>query len=280
VGTTRHNGSESLAAGGARTADEIAGSRTLGRLARAGFVARGLVYLIVAVLAIKLASGEKGTNADQQEALRTLAEQPLGEVLLLLVAVGLASYALWMAVRAAIGHGVEETDSGFDRVSALASAVAYGVICATAIGVLVGSGSGSGSPKEATGGVLGWPGGTVLVAIAGAVVIGVGVYQAYKGFARKFLEEADTGEMSPEARKGYATLGVFGYVARAVVFVLVGYGLIKAAVDYDPKKAVGLDGALHELANSSLGPPVLWLVAVGLAGFALYSFADARYHRV
>jgi hypothetical protein len=263
-----------------QAADQAARSETLGRVARAGMIARGVVYLVIAVLAIKLATGEQGTNADQQEALRTIAEGPFGEVLLLLVAVGLAGYALWMLVRAAIGHGVEETDSGLDRVSALASAVAYGVICATAIAILVGSGSGSGSPKEATGGVLGWPGGTVLVAIAGAVVIGVGIYQAYKGLARKFLEEANTAGMSPEARKGYTTLGVFGYVARAVVFVLVGYGLIKAAVDYDPKKVVGLDGALHELANSSYGPPVLWLVAVGLAGFALYSFADARYHRV
>jgi hypothetical protein len=263
-----------------QAADRLAGSPALGRLARAGFVARGLVYLIIAVLAIKLAIGEEGTNADQQEALRTIAEQPLGEVLLLLVAVGLAGYALWMLTRAAIGHGVEETDSGFERVAALASAVAYGVICAAAIAVLVGSGSQSGSPKVATGGVLGRPGGTVLVALAGAVVIGVGVYQAYKGFARKFLEEANAEEMSPEARRGYTTLGVFGYVARAVVFVLVGYGLIKAAVDFDPKQAVGLDGALHELANSSWGPPVLWVVAIGLAGFALYSFADARYHRV
>jgi hypothetical protein len=118
------------------------------------------------------------------------------------------------------------------------------------------------------------------VALAGSVVFGVGVYQAYKGVARKFLEEANAEEMSPEARRGYTTLGVFGYVARAVVFVLVGYGLIKAAVDFDPKQAVGLDGALHELANSSWGPPVLWVVAIGLAGFALYSFADARYHRV
>jgi hypothetical protein len=263
-----------------QAADQVARSETLGRLARAGLVARGVVYLIVAVLAIKLATGEQGTNANQQEALRTIAEGPLGKVLLLLVAVGLAGYALWMLVRAAIGHGVEETDSGFERISALASAVAYGVICAAAVAILVGSGSGSGSPKEATGGVLGWPGGTVVVAIAGAVVIGVGVYQAFKGVARKFLEETDTAAMSPEARKGFTVLGVFGYVARAVVFVLVGYGLIQAALDYDPKQAVGLDGALHELANSSYGPPVLWLVAVGLAGFGLYSIVDARYHRV
>jgi Domain of Unknown Function (DUF1206) len=263
-----------------RAADQLAGSPALRRLARAGFLARGLVYLILAILALEVAVGERGATANQQEALRTIADQPFGEILLLLVATGLAGYSLWMLARAAIGHGVEKVDSGTERVSALASAVAYGVLCVTAVGLLVGSGSESGSPKAATGGVLGWPGGTVLVAIAGAVVIGVGLYQAYKGLTRKFAEEANTDEMSPRVRKAYTTLGVFGYFARAVVFVLVGYGLIKAAVDFDPKKAVGLDGAVHELANSSSGPPLLWLVTVGLAGFAIYSFVDARYHRV
>lgn len=263
-----------------QAADRLAGSPALGRFARAGFVARGSVYLIIAVLAIKLAVGEHGTTTDQQEALRTIADQPFGEILLLLVAIGLAGYALWMLVRAAIGHGVEQVDSGSDRVAALASAVAYGILCATAVAILAGSGAESGTTKQATGGVLGWPGGTVLVAIAGAVVIGVGIYQAYKGLAKKFLEEAKTDEMGQEMRTGYQALGVFGYVARAVVFVLVGYGLIKAAIDYDPKKAVGLDGALHELAGSSYGPPLLWVVAIGLAGFAIYSIADARYHRV
>jgi hypothetical protein len=261
-------------------ADDIAESRTLEWLARAGFVARGLVYLIIAILAIKLATGEQGTTTNQQEALRQIATQPFGKVLLVLVAIGLAGYAAWMLTRAAIGHGAEAKDSPTDRVSALASAIAYGILCATAIEVLVGSGASGGSTKEATGGVLGWPGGPVLVAIAGAVLIGVAGYQAYKGVARKFLEEADTSEMEPGVRHGYTALGIFGHVARAIVFALVGYGLIKAAFDYDPKKAVGLDGAPHKLADASYGPPLLWLVAVGLAGFAVYSIADARYHRV
>lgn len=252
----------------------------LGRLARAGFVARGLVYLIIAVLAVKLAIGERGTTANQQEALRTIAEQPFGKVLLVLVAVGLGGYALWMLVRAAIGHGVEQEDSGQDRIAAAASAVAYGVLCFTAVEVIAGSGAGGGATKEATGGVLGWPAGPVLVAIAGAVLIGVALYQAYKGLARKFTEEAKTGEMSPGVRKSYTALGVFGYVARAVVFALIGYGLIRAAIAYDPKNAVGLDGALHDLTEASYGPALLLVVAGGLAGFAIYSIADARYHRV
>lgn len=146
--------------------------------------------------------------------------------------------------------------------------------------IIVGSGTSSGTPKQATGGILGWSGGTVIVAVAGAALIGVAIYQAYKGIGEKFLEDAKTGEMSPGVRKGYTALGVFGHVARAVIFALVGYGLIKAAVDYNPKEAIGLDGALRQLADSTYGPALLGIVAAGLAGFAIYSIADARYRKV
>ncbi|MDX6623275.1 MAG: hypothetical protein QOE75_1207 [Solirubrobacterales bacterium] len=263
-----------------REGDNLADAKPLGWLARAGLLARGLVYLIIAVLALELVFGEGGKAANQQDALKTIAGQSFGRILLILVAIGLAGYALWRLVRAAVGHGAEQRDSGFDRLAALASGIAYGILCVTAVEIVSGSGTGSGTPKEATGGVLGWSGGTVLVALAGAALIGVAVYQAYKGLAKKFLDDAKTGEMTPAIRKGYTALGVFGLVARAVIFALVGYGLIKAAINYDPQEAIGLDGALRQLADSSYGPVLLAIVAAGLAGFALYSMADARYRKV
>lgn len=263
-----------------RGGEELAHAKTLGWLARAGLVSRGVVYLVIGVLAVKLALGDGGKATNQTGALKTIGSQSFGEALLVLVAIGLAGYALWRLTRAAVGHGAEQRDSGSDRVAALASGIAYGILCVTAVKIVADAGAGSGTPKEATGGVLDWTGGTVLVAIAGAIMIGVAAYQAYKGLARKFLEDAKTGEMSPGVRKGYTALGVFGHVARAVVFALVGYGLIKAAVDYDPQEAIGLDGALRELANASYGPAVLGIVAVGLVGFGFYSIVDARYRKV
>jgi hypothetical protein len=278
--TSLSDRSEDLGDKAKRQGDELAHARALGWLARAGLVARGVVYLVIGVLALKLALGDGGKATNQTGALKTIAGQPFGKTLLILVAVGLAGYALWRLVRAAVGHGAEQRDSGSDRVAALGSGIAYGILCLTAVKILTDSGAGSGTPKEATGGILDWTGGTVLVAIAGAVLIGVAAYQAYKGLAKKFLEDAKTGEMGPGVRNGYTALGVFGHVARAVVFALVGYGLIKAAIDYDPHEAIGLDGALRKLADASYGPALLALVAAGLAGFAVYSMADARYRRV
>ena len=260
--------------------EQLAHAKTLGWLARAGLVARGVVYGLIGILALKLALGDGGKATNQTGALKTISGQSFGEVLLILVAIGLGGYSLWRLTRAAIGHGAEQRDSASDRVAALASGIAYGILCITAVKILTESGAGSGTPKQPTGGVLDWPAGPALVAIAGAILIGVAAYQAYKGLARKFVEDAKTGEMSEAVRKGYTALGLFGHVARAVIFALIGYGLIKAAIDYNPKEAIGLDGALRELADASYGPALLGAVAVGLAGFALYSIVDARYRKV
>jgi hypothetical protein len=252
--------------------DRLARTGPFEWLARAGLVSRGVVYAVIGVLALKLALGDGGKATNQQGALRTIADRPFGKTLLVLVAIGLAGYALWRLVRAALGHGPEQSDSGTDRIAALASGIAYAILCVTAVKILAGASTGSGTPKKATGGVLDWTGGPLLV--------GVGGYQGYKGIATKFLEDAKTEQMSSEVRRVFTALGVFGHVARAVVFTLIGYGLIRAAIDYDPDKAVGLDGALLKLANASYGPWLLGLVAAGLIGFAAFSLAEARYRRV
>jgi Domain of Unknown Function (DUF1206) len=251
-------------------------------LARAGFVSRGVIYGVIGILAVKLAVGAGGRATNQSGALRTIAHQPFGKVLLVLVAIGLAGYALWRASHAVFGHGLESSDSGLDRIAALASGVAYAAICAIAVGILVGSGGGnsSGGASKAAAGVLGWPAGTWLVGIAGAVFVGVALYQGYRGISRDFLSDSKTEEMSRSTRKWIEWIGVMGHLARMVVFGLVGIFLIKAAIDYNPSKAVGLDGALAKLAQHSYGSLLLGIVAAGLVLFALYSFSDARYRRI
>ena len=250
--------------------------------ARAGLAARGVVYLVIGVLAIKLALGDGGKTTNQQGALQTIADQPFGTVLLVMTAVGLAGYASWRLLRAAIGHGPEGADDGKERIAGLVSGIGYAGLCVTAVSILAGSGGGGGgsNPDKATGGVLGWPGGTWLVALAGAIIVGVGLEQGYKAVKKKFLEDSKTGEMSHRVRQGFTALGVAGHLARMVVFALIGYFLIKAALDYDPDKAVALDGALAHLGQTSYGPVLLGAVAAGLVCFGAYSIADARFRKV
>jgi hypothetical protein len=251
-------------------------------LARSGFVARGLIYAIIGILAIKLALGAGGTATNQQGALKTIAHQPFGKALLILVAIGLAGYGLWRLLHALLGHGPEDSDSGFDRVAALGSGIVYAGLCAIAVELLLGSGSsgGSGNAPQTTAGVFGWPGGSWLVGIAGAVLIGIGLYQGYRGISKDFLKDSKTEQMSARVRQWIEWIGSFGHLARMVVFGLVGAFLIKAAIDYNPNKAVGLDGALTKIAHASYGPFLLAIVAAGLVAFGVYSLSDARYRRV
>jgi len=239
------------------------------------------VIAIIGILALKLAFGHGGKLTDQKGALHTVANQPFGKVLLTLLAIGLGGYSLWRLVRAAIGHGPEGSDKGFDRVAAFASGIAYGVMCAFAIEILLGAGGGSGgNVKKSTAGVLGWPAGTWIVGIAGVVLIGVALYQGYRGITKKFLDESKVEEMGPEVKKWISRLGTFGHLARMVVFGLVGVFVLKAAIDYTPSKAVGLDGALAKIVHQSYGPVLLGIVATGLIAFAIYSLSDARYRRI
>jgi Domain of Unknown Function (DUF1206) len=260
--------------------EDFAHSRTFEALARAGLVARGVIYAIIGILAIKLALGDGGKTANQNGALDTIAKQPFGKVLLILMTIGLAGYAIWRLLRAAIGHGPESSDDTKERIAGFASGLGYGALCITAVSILVGSGGGSGSPDKATGGVLDWPLGQVIVVIAGLIIVGVGLEQGYHGITRKFLEKSKTEQMSESVERAFTTLGIVGHLARMVVFVLIGYFLIRAAIDYNPDKAVSLDGALAALGQSSYGPVLLGIVAAGLIGFAAYSIADARYRKV
>jgi hypothetical protein len=264
------------------TGDSIAHARWFEWLARAGLVARGAIYAIIGVLALKLAFGSGGKTTNQKGALAEIAQQSGGKILLALMAIGLFGYAFWRLLRAAVGHGPEETDDGKERLKGVASGLAYTSLFITCLSILLGSSSsgGSGSPDKATGGVLGWPGGQLIVAIAGLALIGVGLYQGYDGVKKKFLEKSKTEEMSEKTEKVFTVLGIAGHLARMVIFALIGYFLIKAAIDFDPDKAVSVDGALAALGKASYGPLLLGIVAAGMIAFAAYSVADARYRRV
>jgi hypothetical protein len=262
--------------------EDIARTPQFEWFARAGLATRGVVYVLIGVLAIKLALGDGGKTTNQQGALQTIGHQPLGTVLLILVAIGLAGYASWRLLRAAIGRGPESSDDAKTRIDGVVSGIAYAGLSAMAFKILAGSGGGGGAsdPGKATGGVLGWPGGTWMVALVGAIIIGVGAEQGYIALKKKFLEDSKTGGMSHRVRQAFTALGVAGYLARMVIFALIGYFLIKAAIDYDPDEAIALDGALAHLGQTSYGPLLLGVVAAGLVCFGVYSITDARLRKV
>jgi hypothetical protein len=250
-------------------------------VARAGLLAKGVSFGIVGALAVKLAAGHGGQATSREGALHALARETFGEVVLILLAIGFAAYALWRLVEAIAAGGDEKKWA--KRAGSLGRAAIYAALAYSAVKILAGDGGGGSQNQrahETAATLLSWPAGTWLVGIAGAIVIGVGLWNAYRGLSRKFEDKWRTGEMGGAARTWGGRAGVVGHLARGVVFTLIGAFVIRAAVQYDPKEAIGLDGALQKLAAAAYGPYLLGLTAAGLIAYGLYCLVDARYRDV
>jgi uncharacterized protein DUF1206 len=247
-------------------------------LARAGLVAKGVSYGIVGVLAIKLALGDGGKATSRQGALQTLAHNTFGKVLLILLAVGFASYAVWRFVQA-----FAEREKWGKRAGYVGRGLIYAGLTYSTIKILTGSGQQQSQTQKAhhtAAAIFNWPAGRWIVGIGGAVVLGAALWNVYRGLSRNFEDKWRTGRMSERERRWGGRAGVAGHLARAVVFGLIGVFVVKAALDYNPKDAIGLDGALHKLANAGYGPYLLGLTAFGLVCYGLFCLVDARYRDV
>jgi hypothetical protein len=253
-------------------------------LARIGLFAKGASFAIVGGLAVALAAGEGGKAASREGALATIGTETAGKILLVLLAFGFAAYAAWRFSEPFLEDADED---GIKKYGKWAGWIARGAIYVgltyATIQILIGSGgnhSQNAKAHKATAEILSWPGGTWLVGIAGAAIAGVGLYNGYRGVSRKFRKRWKTGEMSRTACKWGTRVGVVGLLARMVVFGLIGWFLIKAAVEFDPNKAIGLDGALQKLVHQSYGPFLLGLTAAGLIAYGLFCVVEARYRDV
>jgi uncharacterized protein DUF1206 len=252
------------------------------RLGRLGLVAKAVLYAVIGILAIQVALGGREENPDKGGALRTIAEQPFGKFLLVLLAVGLAGYAVWRLAQAILDRdAVGEGPKGLaKRAAALAQAGWYAVLCGLTVSTLVGNGSGGGNEQETTAGIFDRPGGRYLVYAAGVAFVAAACFNGYRAVTCKFNKKLKTGEMGDAEEAAATGLGILGHLARMVVFGLVSVFLVKAAWEFDPKQAKGLDGALLELSQQPYGGLLLGAVAVGLLAYAGYCLFQARYRRI
>jgi Domain of Unknown Function (DUF1206) len=264
------------------TVEQAAQSPWVERAARAGHVAKGVLYAVVALLALQIPLGLEGKTTDRQGALRTIAQQPAGEVMLFVLAGGLVGYAAWRFVQAFLDRDNEGTGiKGLaKRASYLARGVLYAGFALLALALVVGWGSSGGNEKEETARVFELPGGRWLVAAVGAGFLVAGLYNAYRSVTGKFRKHLREHMLGPAARGWTIAVGVFGHAARAVVFTLIGVFLLRAAWQYDPQEAIGLDGALRKVAQAEYGDFLLGVVAAGLLAYGGFCFVQARCRQV
>lgn len=268
-----------------RETETVEGLAPVRWLVRAGFVARGITYGIIGALALAIAfgAGTMGTTPNQQGALALIAHTPVGRPALVAICAGLLAYALWKLTQGIFGRGPEGGGGSKrqDRMANLAGGIVYLAFFGVAIGVLTGSsGNSSGEPSQAASGVLGWPGGRYIVGIAGAGLIGISLYQLFDALLGRFAKDSKTEQMDPHERQVFMRLGRLGLTARALVFALIGYFVLRVAVDYKPSNAIGVDGALARLHHEPFGPWLVGLTGLGLLTFAAFSMIEGRHRRL
>jgi hypothetical protein len=249
-------------------------------LARAGLVARGIIYILIGWVAILIAVGQSSREADQEGALQLLAGKPYGIVSLWLLGIGFVGYALWRFSEAAFGVTGEGNGAG-PRLKSLFRGLVYAGFAYLTFQVISGAHSNEAvKQQDVTASVMHHAGGRWLVGIVGLIVVIAGVALIAQGIRRRFMRYLETSRMSPRARRVVEWLGVIGTTARGVVFALVGVLVIDAAVTYSPSKAGGVDRALLTLRDQPFGEFLLGLAAAGLIIFGIYGLCEARWRRV
>ncbi|MBT0772698.1 DUF1206 domain-containing protein [Kineosporia sp. J2-2] len=275
------SGAKNEAKGGAKSAKNTAeglasqaNSPWLKRLGQVGVAAIGVVYLLLAWISLQVAWGGSEESADNTGALQEVAEKPFGEVLLIVMGIGLIGYAVWQLLLAVIGPPSD--DSTFKRVSSAAKGVFGASLAVQSLRIGLGGGSKSSSSKTAdwTSSLMGAPAGRVLVVIVGLAVIAWSGYLVYKGVKKKFLEK-----LEGHPGRGITRLGQAGWISRGVAFGVLGILFVVAGVQSQPEEARGLDAALKTLAGQPFGQWILTLVALGLACYAAFQLLTARIHK-
>jgi hypothetical protein len=246
--------------------------------ARFGLASRAFVYVVIGWLAVEIAAGHGSHEANSRGALAEIAQQPFGVVLLWVMAIGFAAYAIWRVSEAVFGATGYGTKRGPRFVSLVRGAL-YAGFCVATVSFIAGTSKQGQSQQQtaATARVMSHTGGRWVVGVVGIVVVVVGLAMVVEGITRRFEKNLRLGEMRKTTRKIVVHLGVIGTIARGLVFAIAGALVVDAAVKFKAGKSTGLDGALRDLANRPYGPWLLGVLALGLIAFGLYGFAAARW---
>lgn len=265
-------------------AQRAAAHPTLEFLERVGYVARGVLYAVMGALALGLALGVGGLATDQSGSLVFLTSGPLGKVMLLVVAIGLAAYAVWGFVRAIFdplnrgkdAHGV------LDRLGFVWSGISYAALALFALQLFAGSGkvASRDSTQTTISKILAYPAGEWAAVAIGLVAIGVGVYQFVIAYSASFKKDLKRQEMTKAQEDFVVGLGRLGYFARGVVFSLVGWFVLQGGLHRDPNRVHGFSGAFLFLLTQPYGHLLLGIVALGFVALGLHSFAAARWMKL
>lgn len=265
-------------------------------LARAGYAAKGVVYILVGILALRAAIGAGSQTPGSEGALASLADEPFGQVALVIIGIGLVGYTIWRFVSAFLDpeHPGDASAGAGKRTFYFVTGALYGLLAIEAIRMGMGDGGAGSSSGAAGGGTAGgggsashWsaevmqqPWGVWLVGIAALLILGYGLQQLYKAYTVDLADQLALSRLSASGRTWAIRTGRAGLAARGIVFSLIGFFVMQAALQSQPGEARGVGGALRTLESQPYGPWILGTVAIGLAAYGVYMLVTAKYRRI
>jgi hypothetical protein len=264
------------------------GAKTMGRRAATlGYLAKGILYILMGGLTLQAALGMGSTRVDQNVVLLRIFTQPFGRYTLIALAVGLGSYAVWRVMQAFFDPDKEGKDlfGVINRTSYVITGLGYVGMAFAALELSLGTGTGSGGGSEQvtrilTAQILAYPLCSLVVGLVGAFITGLGIYQIYLGYSVRFEHAFEEAEMEPAERRWAIRLGRFGYISRSIVFAVIGVIFIHAALRYSPHEVGFFGQALRSLADQPYGVYIIAVLGLGLMAYGMYAMILARYRRI
>lgn len=260
-------------------AEDAADSKPFIIAARAGYVAAGLLHILIGVIAVRVAAGGSG-SADQSGAMASLAGTPGGGFLLWACFIGCTALALFLLSEVIFpSKRLSGKDKIKDRLKNGGKAVVYAAIGVAFAQYAMGGGGSGSSTQSTSAALMANPAGAALLLAIGVGILVVGGYFIYSGITRKF-EENLTGKPSGSVGKAVTGLGTVGYVAKGVALGVLGFLVAIATVRNNPEESTGLDGALKSLQEQPFGVYILGAVALGLIAYGVFMVVRSRYQRM
>jgi hypothetical protein len=253
------------------------------RLARWGFAAKGVVYVLIGILAVMAAIGQDKNSASKSGVAQMIFEQPFGKFLAIILVIGLFGYVVWRLVEAVNDphHRGNDTKGILQRIGYGISGLIYAGFAGSIVKAIVGQGqSGGGQAKQNMAAkIMSMDAGPFLIAAAGIIVMVLGGKYIYKAYKNKFGEKMNMGRMKTELRTWINRIGKIGYTARGIVWMLIGFFALRAGLTTNPSDIKGSQGAFN-LIEQSTGSWVLLIVALGVVAYGIYMFVKAKYYQI
>ena len=254
---------------------------TVHTLAKAGLISKGIVYIILGALAFMAAfeiGGATNSDSDRSGVLNSLRDMPAGTVLLILLTIGLLCYCVWRVVQAVHARGENGRKKWGKRLRYIFSCLAYLSLAFAAFQVVLHQSADNGDQNQHWAQkILEKPFGQWLLGIGGLILAGVGLYQIWYGLSEKYKKHVQSNRQHAGVTSKLLVAGKIGYVARGIVWLLLSYLLIKAAIEANPSEAGGTGKAFQFLESWSAGSLLLGGLALGLIAYGIFNFIRARF---